>query len=69
MEFDYFWKKQRELEPGEPKYISLCKILQGSGEDYGVIEGIFMTYMTLEDYDLPEKKEMLDYLFDVAKDK
>lgn len=69
MTFDSFWKKQRKIEPDDPKYISLCKILNGSGEDRKVITDIFNTYMTLADYDLVEKEGMIDYLFEIAKDK
>lgn len=69
MEFDYFWKKQRALEPEEPKYISLCKILMGSGEDKKVIAEIFDKYMVDgEDYDYVERREMVDYLYEIAKD-
>jgi len=69
MDFDYFWQKQRNLEPDDPKYISLCKILQGSGEDKEVIEKIFDTYMKeVVDYDVGERQIMVDYLYEQSKD-
>lgn len=69
MEFKYFWDKQRKLEPNEPKYISICKIVQGSGEDREVLETIFDTYMeVVKDFDSPERKEMISYLIEISKD-
>jgi hypothetical protein len=69
MDFNYFWEKQRNKEPDEPKMISLCKILEGSGEDKEVIEKIFHTYMIAEeDYDIGEQDEMINYLFNISKD-
>ena len=67
--FNTFWEKQRNIEPDEPKMISLCKILQGSGEDKVEITKIFHQYMEVgKDYDAPEAKEMINYLFDISKD-
>lgn len=67
--FEEFWEKQRKIEPTEPKYISICKILQGSGEDRDVIEEIFKSHMEVGiDYDEDETKEMVDYLYEIAKD-
>ena len=68
MEFDYFWKKRRKENEGEPKYISLCYILEGSGEDRDVLTQIFDKYMTKNDFDVEERLEMIDYLFDIALD-
>jgi hypothetical protein len=66
LDFNNFWEKQRALEPDEPKMISLCKILQGSGEDKDEIEKIFHTYMKVtEDYDAPELEEMINYLLEI----
>ena len=68
--FEVFWEKQRKKEPEEPKMISLCKILQGSGEDRKEIEKIFHTYMIEgKDYDRFEDMEMIDYLVEISLDK
>ena len=66
--FQDFWEKQRKLAPDEPKMISLCKILQGSGEDRKEITKIFHTYMSKEDFLPSEEKEMIDYLLDISTD-
>jgi len=69
MTFNDFWQKRRKLHPGEPKYISLCHILQFSGEDNVEVNKIFTTYMKVGvDYDEPEFKEMIKYLVDLSKD-
>lgn len=69
MEFKYFWDKRRKLHPGEPKYISLCQILQFSGEEKADVTKIFLTYMKIgKDYDEKEAKEMIKYLVELAKD-
>ncbi len=67
--FNDFWNKRRKANPDENKYISLCHILEGSGEDKQEIEKIFLTYMTLEDYDEVEMEEMVDYLLEISKDR
>lgn len=67
--FNYYWEKQRELQPEDPKYISLCKILANSGEEKEEITKIFHTYMKVgEDYDAKEFKELINYLIVIAKD-
>lgn len=67
--FNDFYNKQRELCPDEPKYISLCKVLQYSGEERPEIEHIFVSYMKEgEDYDRNEFEEMVSYLVEQAKD-
>ena len=67
--FEEFWEKQRKAEPEEPKMISLCKILQGSGEYREEIERIFISHMKAgEDYDTPELGEMIDYLVELSQD-
>ena len=67
--FEEFYNKQRKLEPTEPKYISICKVIQGSGADREEVEFIFNSIMVIgEDYDAPEFKEMVDYLVEISKD-
>jgi hypothetical protein len=67
--FEKFWDKRRKENPGEPKYISLCYILEGSGETLGVIQTIFESFLDEGiDYDSGEELEMVDYLFTIAKD-
>lgn len=67
--FKDFWDKRRKENPGEPKYISLCYILEGSGENRKTIETIFESYMDEgEDYDSKEEIEMVNYLFTISKD-
>ena len=68
--FEDFWNKQRKLQPDEPKMISLCKILQGSGEDRKEIERIFYIYMKEgEDFDRFEDMEMINYLVWISEDR
>lgn len=68
--FKKHWDKRRKENPNEPKYISLCYILEGSGEDRNIIENIFLLYLTIKiDYDAGEEEEMINYLFKIAKDK
>ena len=67
--FKEFYDKQRLLEPDEPKYISICKVLQGSGEERAEIEHIFVSCMQVcEDYDTNEFEEMVSYLVEISKD-
>lgn len=67
--FEYHWDKRRKENEGEPKYISLCHILQYSGEDREFIEATFNKYMEIGvDYDEPERETMIEYLIDIAKD-
>lgn len=67
--FDYFWEKRRKINPGEPKYISLCYILEGSGESAAEIYQIFDEYMTKDDFDVKDREEMVLYLIDIAQDR
>lgn len=67
--FEIFWNKRRKAHPDEPKYITLCYILEGSGEDRKTIETIFESYLDeLIDYDNEEKIQMVNYLFTISKD-
>lgn len=69
MTFKHFWDKRRKENPGEPKYISLCYVLQYSGQDKTEIGNIFDTYMVVtKDYDSNERTEMVDYLVDISRD-
>lgn len=67
--FKRHWNKRRKINPGEPCYISLCYILEGSGEDEEKIEEYFNTYIPKEEYDFEEKEEMVEYLKDIASDR
>ena len=67
--FDYFWEKRRKISPGEPRYISLCYILEGSGEKAREIYEIFDEYMTKDDFLPSEREEMVLYLVDIAQDR
>lgn len=69
MSFDYFWDKRRKMSPGEPRYISLCYILEGSGEKAREIYEIFDEYMTKDDFLPSEREEMVLYLVDIAQDR
>lgn len=66
--FDKFWQKRRKANPGEPKYISLCYILEGSGEDSAVIYEIFDEYIPKEDFLPEEREQMIRYLIDISQD-
>ena len=65
--FKKFWDKRRK-ENSEPEYISLCFILEGSGEDRNIIENIFDKYVPKNSFVEDERNEMVDYLYKIAKD-
>lgn len=67
--FDYFWNKRRKLNPGEPKYISLCYILEGSGETAKELYEIFDEYMGKDDFNVKDREQMVLYLIDISQDK
>lgn len=67
--FNTFWKKRRKDNPGEPKYISLCYILEGSGEGSAEIYEIFDEYMDKADFLPKDREEMVLYLIDIAQDR
>lgn len=67
--FNKFWKKRREEHPDENRYITLCHLIEGSGEDEHKIEEYFLKYLEEEeDYDFSEKNAMIDYLIVISKD-
>jgi len=67
--FNKFWNKRREEHPDEPRYISLCHLLEGSGEEEEVIEKYFDKYMEQdEDFVYSERDVMIDYLVVISKD-
>lgn len=68
MTFEGFWNKRRKANPDEPKYISLCYILEGSGEDATEIYEIFDEYVPKEDFFPNEREEMVSYLIEISKD-
>ena len=65
---DKFWNKRRKQNPDEPPYISLCYILEGSGEDIASIYEIFDEYMPKEDFKADEREMMVAYLADISVD-
>ena len=67
--FETFWNKRRKANPGEPKYISLCYILEGSGETPAELYEIFDEYMDKSDFLPSEREEMVAYLIDISQDK
>jgi hypothetical protein len=67
--FEKFWNKRTKANPGEPKYISLCYILEGSGEGAAEIYEIFDEYMDKKDFLPSEREEMVLYLVDIAQDR
>jgi len=66
--FDKFWNKRRKANPGEPKYISLCYILEGSGEDSATIYEIFDEYIPKGDFLPEEREQMISYLREISQD-
>lgn len=63
-----FWNKRRKANPGEPKYISLCYILEGSGCDAEDIYEIFDEYIPKEDFKPEEREQMVAYLITICDD-
>lgn len=70
--FETFWNKRRKANPGEPKYISLCYILEGSGETASELYEIFDEYVGVANFPKAEREaareEMVAYLIDISQD-
>lgn len=54
-------------QPDMGTYIHLCRVLQESGCSRREIISLFNSYMPEEEYDKPEKGELIDYLVSIAK--
>lgn len=67
-EFDTHFNKRRKAHNDEPVYISLCYILEGSGEDSAEIYEIFNEYMPRDSFLPEERQQMIDYLVEIATD-
>lgn len=67
--FKAFLDESIEKEPYLGTYIHFCKVLSGSGTSETEILRLFNKYMPEDEYDKPEKKELLDFLYKVAHDK
>lgn len=67
-ELEKHFNKRQKDNPGEPKYISLCYILEGSGEDGGTIYEIFDEYIPKKDFLPKEREQMVAYLIEIAVD-
>jgi hypothetical protein len=67
-EFDKFWNKQRKNHPDEPEYISMCKILEGSGEESAIIYELFDEYIPKDSFTPSEREIMVSYLIEKAED-
>ncbi len=67
-EFNYHWDKRRKKLPDEPKYISLCYLLEGSGEGPAEVYEIFDEYVPKKDFLPSEREQMVLYLIEIAKD-
>lgn len=68
MNFDYFWNKRRKKFPDEPKYITMCYILEGSGEESREIYELFDEYVPKKDFLSKEREQMVAYLIEISKD-
>ena len=66
--FNQFWQKRRKANPGEPKYISLCYILEGSGEESADIYEIFDECIPKDEFLPEEREQMVAYLCDISRD-
>jgi len=67
--FDFFYQARRDQNPDEPIYITMCFIMQYSGTELDEVETLFDTYMKEgKDYDKHEKKEMVEYLYNLAQE-
>ena len=66
--FKVFLQESIEKEPHLGTYIHFCKVLSGSGASMTEITRLFNKYMPEDEYDKPEKKELLDFLYRVAHD-
>lgn len=67
-EFDKHWNKHRKNNPDEAEYISMCKILQYSGEDSQTIYQLFNEYIPKNSFLKEEREEMVKYLIEQAQD-
>ncbi len=66
-EFDRHWNKHRKNNPDEAEYISMCKILQYSGEDAESIYGLFTEYIPKDSFTKKEREVMVKYLIEQAQ--
>lgn len=67
-EFSQHWDKRRKKNPYEPEYISLCYLLEGSGEDSAEIYEIFDEYVPKENFLPNEREQMIAYLVEISTD-
>lgn len=67
-EFDRHFDKRRKNNPEEPVYITLCYVLEYSGEEAPEVYEIFDEYMPPDDFFLNEREQMVRYLIDISKD-
>ena len=68
MDFEKHWNKRRKAHPDEPRYITLCYLLEGSGEEPAEIYELFDEYIPRDDFFLNEREELCAYLIDIATD-
>ena len=67
-ELEKHFNKRQKDNPGEPRYISLCYILEGSGEDSATIYEIFDEYIPKGDFLPSEREQMVQYLITISED-
>jgi hypothetical protein len=60
-------EKEKLLHPEYNSYIHICRVLQESGASRTEITKLFNKYMPEDEYDKPEKGELIDYLVLIAK--
>ena len=68
-EFEKHWNKRRKAHPDEPRYITLCYLLEGSGEEAVDIYELFDEYIPKKDFLVSERETMVSYLIDIAQDR
>lgn len=67
--FTEHYLNRRKDNPNEPKYISLCYVIEYSGDTKKEVEEKFDLVMDSTDYDPEERETMITYLSEIAQDK
>lgn len=66
-EIKKLYKLQKELHPELGDYINLCFVIRGRNYQKINIRNAFLKLVDREQYDWAERKELIDYLFEVTQ--
>lgn len=60
------FRNSQEIHPEWGSYIHLCVIINGTGASITEVTKLFNKLMPEDEYDKPEKGELIDYLVKIA---